>query len=376
MKKNAKIWIWFFAILLIVSSIISLAISIPLELGSGWAIVISLAIGLTFAVPTLIKAWTIVPQQWDYIVEIFGQYVGEPLKPKLYLLFPWFGFVKIRNSAFKGQQLMELYLDEGVKVGFGGGDVEFKDCSTSVAAFFYFQIVDSEKSTYATNDLFRAIEEKADGILRSFLGVYKLEEVIEMKNNFYLEAIAMFIDFRPANLPEGQIGSKPAEEIKREWVNSEFYTTLMSWGIKPVSMVISDIELTERLSSIRETVLTAEKDRETAEIKKKTMIIEAEASKAARILLAEGEKEARVLSAQGEKEALILNGEGSALRIKKIIDSGINRNQVSNFLVKHRQWEAIEKSGSTDKVIILEGGNNSAAQGAKLGAGINSTYKH
>ena len=368
MKTNKKLWLAFIALLFLLSVSIHwalIALSIP------WASVVSYVLFFGVLAKAVIDGWTVVPENWDLIVEIFGAYIGKPLKPRLYVLFPWFGFVKRRSRVFKGVQLMELYLDENVKTGYGGGDVEFEDCSSKIRSFLYFQIIDSERSTYATNDLFRALEEKTDSLLRSFLGLYKLEEVIKMKSNFYLEAIATLTDFCPdASLTDSDLVLLK-KDIQKKWRRSEFYRSLTSWGVKPVNLVISDIELTEILDEARRTILTAEKEMESAKIKQEQAKIE----KGTAIIRAEAEKAAAILKAEGEKQREVLLGEGSYEQIKKIAAAGIPKGQISKLLIKTKQWEAIEKGGNTVTIIEDGSSNGSASNGAKFGAGFSTNKK-
>ncbi|MFA6194513.1 MAG: SPFH domain-containing protein [Patescibacteria group bacterium] len=336
---------------------------------------IALPLCVIFFFGILIKAaydgWVIVPQKWDYIIEIFGVYIGYPLKEGWYIFFPWFKFIRIRNVVFKGDQLMELYLDENTKDGYGGGDVEFEDCSSSLKAFLYFRIIDSEKSTYETNDLFRAVEEKTDSLLRSFLGLYKLEEVIKMKSNFYLEAIVMLIDFCPDTPLSEDEKDNLKKDIEAKWKSRDSYTSLMKWGVEPLSLVISDIKLTKSLDQARQVVLTAEKELEVANIKQK----QADVDNVTKIKNAEADKTVSIKKSEAKKQHEILLGEGIAAQITKIVNAGVPKGQIGRLLIKNKQWESIEKGGNTVTIIEDGGSGKEASRGANFGSGFNSTTK-
>jgi regulator of protease activity HflC (stomatin/prohibitin superfamily) len=374
MEKNSRIWVVFFLILLIISVAIGLIADLVLSsfgINSFWAVLVGLVVFVSIAGKAVLDGWCVVPQKWEYIVEIFGPYIGEPLGPRLYVLFTWFGFVRIRARIFMGVQKMELYLDEKIEDGYGGGNVEFEDCSSGVKSFFYFQITDSGKAAYATNGLLSALEEKADSILRAFLGIYKLEEVIKIKNNFYMQAIATLTDFCPDTPLDEQGLEILKKKVSEDWKTSEFYASLNSWGVEPIDLIISDIELTPSIDAARQTILEAEKQLEAAKIVQE----KAKIDKETKSIVAEGDKVVAIKKAEGEKQREILVGEGKAEQIRKIAAAGIPYGQVANLLIKTKQWEAIEKGGNTVTVIEDATKGGQASQGARFGAGFSSNKK-
>jgi len=374
MKKNSRIWVVFLLILLIVSGAIGLIAGLVLSffgINSFWAVLLGLVVFVGIAGKAVLDGWCVVPQKWEYIVEIFGPYIGRPLDPGLYILFPWFGFVRIRKQIFMGVQKMELYLDEKKEDGYGGGNVEFEDCSSGVKSFFYFRITDSGKAAYATDGLLSALEEKADSILRSFLGIYKLEEVIKIKNNFYMQAIATLTDFCP-DTPLDDPGLEALKKTVSEgWESSGFYSSLNSWGVEPIDLIISDIELTPSIDVARQTILEAEKKLGVAQVAQQ----QAKIDKETKIIVAEGDKVAAIKKAEGEKRRAVLIGDGEAEQIRKISAAGIPHGQVANLLIKTKQWEAIEKGGNTVTVIEDSTSGRQASQGARFGAGFTSNKK-
>jgi regulator of protease activity HflC (stomatin/prohibitin superfamily) len=358
MKTNKQIWIQFYIILFLISSGIFLVI-IPLHWPVWAGVIIMLLLFGSILAITLFKAWTVVPHQYRYIIEIFGKYIGSPLEPGAYWLFPWFGYVEIRSSVFLGQQLMPLYLDEKISEGYGGGSVEFNDCSAPVKATLYFSIFDPEKSTYETNDLFQALEEKADGVIRTFLGMYSLQSAISMKGDFNIATIATLSNIADKDFSE--------EVVQDKLQKSEFYKSLESWGVHPVDVVISDFELPSKLQEIRETILVAGAEKGAAGPKLETAKIEKEI----KIVKAQGEAAAKILEGQAAKKIKQLDGEGEADRFKSLITSGAPKEQIPNFIVQNNKWDAIKNS--TNKIIITDGGSNgSASCGAQLAAGFSA----
>ena len=366
MKKNLLFWLAFFVILLalsIAAFFVAKALNVPVALSSA----ISVFIFIGISAKALVNGWVVVNERWEFIIEIFGAYIGEPLKPGIYMLFPWFGFIVIRREVFLGDQMMELYLDENVEKGFGGGDVEFEDCSSSITAYLYFRITDSRAVTYTVYKWSKSLEEKTDSLLRSFMGLYKLEEVIKMKNNFCLPAIAMLTDF----CPDPALTPAELESIKTknqaDWTSSGFFKSLEAWGILPIDLVISDINLTEELKQKRQMILAAEKDRDVAKI----MLEKAETEKKITVKQAEAKRESAILLAEGKKKSLALEGEGEAQMLKEIA-TAMPHGKVPGFVINSRKWEAIKENPNAT---IIDG-SNLALQGSQFGAGMNSQNRN
>ncbi|PIR95841.1 hypothetical protein COT93_00175 [Candidatus Falkowbacteria bacterium CG10_big_fil_rev_8_21_14_0_10_37_18] len=359
MEKNKELWIRFY-ILLFVSSLAIATLSVLIFEVIWTGVIAGFAVVILILPITLIKAWTIVPHQYEYIVEIYGEYIGRPLMPGAYWLFPWLGFVIIKNSVFMATQLMELFLNDQSDGNYGKGSVEFIDLSVPVRVAFYFTIFDSQLSTYATNDLFRALEEKSDGVTRSFLGIYTLREATSMKQNFTVHSIATMADVRVEGFSE--------EEAKRVWRDSDFYKCLRKWGVEPDDIVISDFELTPEIERARETILLAEKEREVSLIHVGT----AENKKQIAIKMAEADSASEELRGEGVKKSTILIGQGQSIQASLLASvGGIPAEQLVNFMVQERKWDSVKP---TDKVIITNGDNNSGASyGAQVAAGFGAT---
>ena len=286
-----------------------------------------------------------VPEKWEYLISRFKKYYCTK-KAGLYWL-P-FGFFKLDHKVFMGEQALPLSLGRD---GFGGGIVDFKDGSAPVEAFFYFRIFDSFKAAYSTADILRMIEEKADGVLRSFLAQYDTEEANELKNGFNLGIISSMTRC----IPGGPIPTV---------TSSDFYKILRNWGIDPVSFTVTDIELPQAIIEQRQRVLQATKDVEVAklEIKKaehkaETTLIEADAAQKAVILKYTGE-------AKGMGEITT----AMADRIEALIKRGMKPQEAADYVVNITKAEALKNS---QQVTWIES-SESASKGASFGAGINS----
>lgn len=343
--KRKKAWV----LAVIVPSIVLILAAIAFAIfGLVIAALILLALSIilwTIAISTALK---IVPENYEYVVELFGEY-DDILDPGLRLISP-FGIEKIRSRVFLGQQMMRLYLDEQVPGSFGGGDVEFINCSgVGVNAFFYFKIENSYKATYEVIDLFEAIEEKADGILRTNFMMYNLDEAMNLKGRFNLENIACFTDLR--------LGTT-SPTLQNDFLNSEFYLGMKEFGVEPKSFVVSDFRLPQDVIDQRQKKLIADKDKEVAQV---------EYDKA------EIEKKTMVVRAQAKKDSRVLEGDGEAHYIQRVLAAAnLNSSQNAAYLTEMAKWKAISESKSGEKVILVEG-SGEAGNGAKFGTGLSAT---
>ncbi len=278
-----------------------------------------------------------VPEKWEYLVSRFQKY-NCTKKAGLYWL-P-FGFFKLDHKVFMGEQALPLSLGRD---GFGGGVVDFKDGSAPVEAFFNFRIFDSFRAAYLTADILKMIEEKADGVLRSFLAQYDIEEANELKNGFNLGIIASMTKY----IPGAQV---PVV------TSSDFYKILHNWGIEPLSFTVTDIELPQVIIEQRQRVLQATKDVEVAELGAKK---------------AEHEAKTTLIKASGDAKGMDEITAAMAGRIKALVEKGMSPQEAAAYVVNITKAEALKNS---QQVTWIES-NKSAARGASFGAGINSVNK-
>jgi len=242
-----------------------------------------------------------------------------------------------------GTQKMELYLDEKATDQYGGGDVEFKDCSSPISAFFYFEINDAQKATYNIDDVLSGIEEKADHLLRAFLGMYPIDKAIVLKSSFTPAIIASCID----------LVKNPATVVTQaQFETTEFYTTLQEWGVTVKDFVISDIKLPASVKAKREEILTAEKDLEIAEIDKRTAV---------------AKKQITITNAEGTKQATILEGQGEGEKLETILQkTGATGKDVIELMIQQTKWDAVK---NTKGSVIITAGTDMPSLGAAFGAG-------
>ncbi|MFZ4631643.1 MAG: SPFH domain-containing protein [Patescibacteria group bacterium] len=361
--NKIKYWILIPAGLAIISFFVALLSSIVLP--DYWLLVFGVVFvaSIVFMLKTSIIQ---VSQNEIWVTEIWGKYFDEDtnqLKPGLHFLIP-FGIEQVKSCVYMGQQMMKLYLDEKIEDGHGGGDVEFKDCSNiGVSAYLYFKIEDANKATYEVANVFSAIEEKADGILRINFMMYSLDEAMNLKGKLNMSTISCFTNLTAPTPPAIVMPTQLDLEA------SEFYTSLMAFGVKPLSFVISDFRLPENVVKERQKTLMAETEKKVTEINLK----KADVEKNIAVVQAKAKSEITVIQAEADKKAKVLSGQGEAKKIKSILAaSNLTPGQSAAFLAETKKWDAITASGSNDKVILLDG-NSDAAQGARFGVGLNAT---
>ncbi len=323
---------------------------------SGLGIPIGLAIFALFWLVTMIKAYFETPYSYVDIVERFGKYIGRPLEPGPHILYPYFNLEVIRARVFMRQQKLDLKLSN---VTDASGDVEFKDCSSSIDASFFFSIVNPEASVYGINDLFGSLREKTGHMLRSFFGMYTLDEAISLKSFFKIENVACMLDISETSPGE----AKHYEDFRKyavtdaEFEATKFYQIISSWGVKPVAIIVADIDVPEEIKKQRSRKLTAEKDKEVAEIE---------------IGTAENKSRRMAIDAEADADKMAKLGEGQAKALRQVVDnSGLPKEKVSDYLIQTKKWEAL---GNNANVTIIEG-SDTASEGVKLGVGISAGTK-
>ncbi len=356
MKEFLKESIWgVFTLAVVVTTFLLLVLvafimnKFDVSLGFGWVIFITLLTTIIVLIISIIKGWTQVPEKFEYMVEFMGDYIGNPIEAGPKILFPWFKFVRIKVAQFRGTQLMELFLDEREREGRGGGDVEFKDCSSSIKSFFYYRIFDSALATYEVDDVVRAIEELTDHMLRSFFGPYSIDQAIELKSKFGLREVACLVDFNKD--PNKKVTDEEFEE-------SHFYQKLKVWGVEPRDLAISDIQLPPSVKEQREKVLKAKQE-----------------AQAALDLLEKAKTDAKkeIETAEGKKRATELIGEGEANALKSVMDaSGLTKELAAQYLVAQKKWDTIKVMKDNPKFTLIEGGGGAVNLGAAIGSGIDS----
>ncbi len=293
-------------------------------------------------------SWSQIPQAHVWLIELFGKYITT-WEAGLKFPFPYLNFITI-NEVYKGEQLMELYMNDKEKDEYGYGDVEFTDISAPVEATLYFKIVDPFKAVYNVENLFRAIEDKMDSATRSYLGQYSIDQANKIKARTSLPHImdGEYLDPDSKELPRSLSAKEREEKLKESHLYNEM---LNDWGVRITGLAISDIVLDEDQKELRRKILEASKKQEAATY----------------------EKQATITKAEGEQERLNLEGSGIANQIKELGDQGLAPNEASSYLAERLKWQNVGEKGAT--VIETSGKRSTVGMGAGFGLGYNASQK-
>lgn len=363
-----KIWtiyiIGVFAVIFTGTNLVFVSIDKFYEYSFGISQLISLGIFSVVMVTTIMNGWVQVPENWIWVVEFLGRHHGN-YNPALeenadrggwesgpYIAFPYFGLMTVRNKAFMGEQMMELYMNDDKESGYGEGVVEFEDSSAPVDAVVYFTIVDAYKATYNINDLYGSIGEKIDGAIRSYLGNFTIDEANRLKVQFNL---ARVLNGKPTGRDDkGILKTETARERNKmnkpgAHKDTDLWKEIRNnWGVEINSIAVSDIVLSDGVIKIREEKLVAQKANEVALIKKKTTITNAEA----------------------KKEEYDLHGQGIAKQFVSLAEQELKGVDAANYLNNKIKWEKVG-----DKTVIISNGNELSSIGASIGAGMKAVNK-
>lgn len=291
---------------------------------------------------TLVQGYVQVKNNYVYVVELFGKYY-KTFTSGPYVFFPFFNFIQLKKEIFLGVKIIELYIDEK-----GGGTIEFKDCSSSITSYLYYKINDAYRAAYETADLTKSVRELTDHLLRSFFGVYTIDEAIALKGKIGLVEITCLVHYN-----ERADSTKVFTE--NDFEKTDFFKTLSEWGVHPEKLVLSDINLPPEILEGRERVFLAEQRRQATEKEKEIALIEA--------------SQRKEVAAINKKTAL-LEGKAMAERIKIISEeTGLSSNEVVAYLNYIEKWSGIGKSAT---VII---GSREGEQGSAIGAGLASQIR-
>ena len=245
------------------------------------------------AMVTIAKSIRIVPQQTSLIIERLGKY-HTTLHAGLHILIPFIDRVAHRVP------LQEIPMDTEPQSAITRDNV-----TVLVDGILYYQVTDPRSAAYGTSDFRVAIELLAKTTLRSEIGKYELDKLLEERQAINVAVVNA--------LEEASVG----------------------WGVKVLRYEVKDITPPEIVLKAMQMQLTAERE-------KRALIAKSEGQRTQKINEAEGERQAAIARSEGDKTAAINRAEGEAEAIKML--SLANAEAIKNVA------KAIEEQGGTDAV--------------------------
>jgi len=342
----------FISILLTIgfSAAFGLLVSIPVFyfLGTAWGLLTILAGTILAAIAMFVYfVSTIqkVPHSHVWVIEYLGAFkVLWAAGGHMY--FPFFSWLELREEVSLNEEVIELFPDKNDLV-----DMEDDSChiKASVVGKVKFPLL----AVYNIEDYKEAVRSRVAGLLRYHLSRYTIDQVNEDKRAINFDMVMIE---KPKGDSEDQAQLTQPERNKTRF----FSEVLNNWGFELSRLIVEDLELSPKTIKERERKQEAEINKDVATVNAdiKAINVEAEAKARERLALA-------------DKEVLNKEGEGIAAQIKALIDAGVSAEEATQIVKDRFKWSEIG-----DKALIIDGGNGSvAADGAKLGAGMNMNNK-
>ena len=253
----------------------------------------------------------IVPQAYEYVIELLGKY-KTTWSAGLHVKIPF--IEKIANKI----TLKEQVLDSPPQ------PVITKDNVTmQIDTVIYYAIYDAKLYAYGAVNPISALSNLAATTLRNIVGELELDGTLTSRDTINAKMTAILDEATD------------------------------KWGIKVHRVELKNIIPPSEIQNAMEKQMKAERDR-------RETLLQAEGHKAAAITRAEGDKQAMILAAEGERDARIARAEGEAKAIflaKKAEADGIRELRkagADNAVLELKKYEALVQvaNGKAAKIII------------------------
>lgn len=253
----------------------------------------------------------IVPQAYEYVIELLGKY-KTTWSAGLHVKIPF--IEKIANKI----TLKEQVLDSPPQ------PVITKDNVTmQIDTVIYYAIYDAKLYAYGAVNPISALSNLAATTLRNIVGELELDGTLTSRDTINAKMTAILDEATD------------------------------KWGIKVHRVELKNIIPPSEIQNAMEKQMKAERDR-------RETLLQAEGHKAAAITRAEGDKQAMILAAEGERDARIARAEGEAKAIflaKKAEADGIRELRkagADNAVLELKKYEALValSNGKASKIIV------------------------
>lgn len=272
-----------------------------------------------------------VPESYVWIIQFLGAFkVVWAAGGHLY--FSLFGWLTLRSEVYLGETTIDLYPDSNDLI-------DLDDTSCHFKAAVVIKVVNPLLATYNIKNYKEAVRERIAGLLRASLSKYTLDQANEEKHELDLGFVISGIRNNP------------------DWKSQNFYLEVYNdWGVDLLKLIVEDLELSPEDIAQRQRKQNNEINRETAKA-------DAEIKRIA----STGEADAIRIIADAEKFRLEAEGKGIALQIDNLVKSGMSTEAATKLVNDRYKWSKIG-----DKALIIDngGGNSTAGEGAKFGAGM------
>lgn len=325
----SKYWRYLFLAVFGLSIIITIIIGVISSFIFGakvWIIYSLLAffIGLfmVMVITIISRGYTQVSEKEEWNIQFQGK-ILTIWESGWHIKFPF--FMEISGKVFMGDNMLKLHMAENKdQAGKPSAKVDFVDSSAEIIVNIFYRVFDSYKAIYNIDNIERAVEEKMESGIRAYYGNQTIDEAIANRMEVDLRKIII------QNATEAEI--------------------FKSWGVKIISLAVTDIILPTEVEEARTKKLKADKEREVAEIKREQTRIEVETAE--------------------------LEGQSAGNRLKGMAKAtGKTIEEIIALHLQEKRFEAWSKSG----MLIVNNDSsetaNSAIKGAAMAAGIKTDNK-
>src|SRR6478752_954573 len=281
----------------------------------GAALLILLALFITFVVLVVAQTIRIVPQARAGVVERFGKY-RTTLQPGLNVVTPFVD--RVRYVIDMREQV----------VSFPPAPVITEDnLVVSIDTVIYFQVTDPVAATYEIANYIAAIEQLTMTTLRNVVGGMTLEQTLTSR-----------------------------EEINRG-LSGVLDEATGRWGVRVGRVEIKSIDPPPSIKDAMEKQMRADRE-------KRAVILTAEGQRQSAILSAEGNKQSAILNAEGYRESAILRAQGEGRAIQTVFQA-IHDGQPDQSLLAYQYLQMMPKiaAGDANKVWVIPSEITKALEG-------------